>query len=76
MTLTLNRLESAGWLTRSHDPSDRPRVRLRLTRAGSEAVMAVNEDIHAWQRAIAGRRLTSCHRPSAIDDLLEPGTKI
>ena len=35
MTLTLDRLASAGWVTRTTDPSDRRRVVVQLTDEGS-----------------------------------------
>jgi DNA-binding MarR family transcriptional regulator len=69
MTLTLDRLEAAGWLTRSPDASDRRRVLLRLTPVGRDLTMAVNDDLHAWERSIANRRrLTPL--VAAIDELL------
>jgi DNA-binding MarR family transcriptional regulator len=49
MTLTLDRLEAAGWLTRSADPSDRRRVVLELTDAGRELAVSVNDDLHRWE---------------------------
>ena len=69
MTLTLDRLQSAGWLTREPDPSDRRRVRLRLTTAGRALAVSVNEALHQWERSVApARRL----RPlvQAVDELL------
>ena len=70
MTLTLDRLETAGWLTRSPDPSDRRRVLLRLTQAGRALAVSVNEDLHEWERSIAGRRrLTPL--VASMDALLE-----
>ncbi|MFZ0250189.1 MAG: MarR family transcriptional regulator [Acidimicrobiales bacterium] len=69
MTLTLDRLEAAGWLSRSPDPSDRRRVSLRLTGAGRELSIVVNDDLHAWERSIANRRrLTSL--VASVDELL------
>jgi DNA-binding MarR family transcriptional regulator len=76
MTLTLDRLESSGWLSRAPDPSDRRRVLLRLTPAGNRLAVSTNEALHAWEQSITGRRQL---RPivDGIDDLLgllEPGT--
>lgn len=69
MTLTLDRLEAAGWLIRSPDASDRRRVLLRLTPAGRDLTMTVNEELHAWERSIANRRrLTPL--VASIDELL------
>ncbi len=69
MTLTLDRLEAAGWLSRAPDPADRRRVSLTLTAAGSTLAVAVNEDLHAWERSIANRRRLS-PLVASIDDLL------
>jgi len=49
MTLTLDRLESLGWLTRAPDPSDRRRVRLHLTDAGHRAIDQVRAALHGWE---------------------------
>ena len=70
MTLTLDRLQAAGWLTREPDPTDRRRVLLRLTPAGQTLAVSVNEALHEWERSITGRRQL---RPivEAIDELLE-----
>ncbi|HEX4126196.1 MAG TPA: MarR family transcriptional regulator [Acidimicrobiales bacterium] len=75
MTLTLDRLEAAGWLTRAPDPSDRRRVSLRLTAAGRKLTVVVNEDLHAWERSIANRRRLA-PLVASIDELLgllQPG---
>ena len=52
MTLTLDRLESVGWLRRERDPSDRRRVRLHLTAAGRESVERVRAALHGWEDAL------------------------
>jgi DNA-binding MarR family transcriptional regulator len=49
MSLTLDRLEAAGWLTRSADPADGRRVVVELTDAGRELAVAVNDDLHRWE---------------------------
>lgn len=50
MTLTLDRLQSAGWLLRSPDPTDRRRVVVELTAAGLDLATRVNDALHAWER--------------------------
>lgn len=69
MTLTLDRLQAAGWLTREPDPADRRRVLLRLTTAGRQLAVAVNRSLHAWERAIAGTRKRAAIA-QVIDELL------
>ena len=49
MTLTVDRLEAAGWLTRSPDPDDRRRVVLALTPAGLTISTGINKALHAWE---------------------------
>ena len=56
MTLTLDRLVSAGWITRAPDPHDRRRVLLRLTSPGLQLAVVVNESLHEWEHALVGRR--------------------
>jgi len=53
MTLTIDRLERAGWLTRSADPEDGRRVVVELTPAGSEVAVRVNDEMHAWEDRLA-----------------------
>ncbi len=50
MTLTLDRLEAAGWLVRSPDPTDRRKVSLTLTDRGHELAVMVNAALHDWER--------------------------
>lgn len=52
MTLTLDRLEAAGWLVRSPDPTDRRKVVLELTEAGRDLALTVNADLHEWERSL------------------------
>jgi DNA-binding MarR family transcriptional regulator len=49
MTLTLDRLEAAGWLTRAVDPNDRRRIVVELTPAGLRLATKVNRALHAWE---------------------------
>ena len=53
MTLTMDRLESAGWLTRTADTTDRRRVVVELTGAGRELATKVNADMHEWEDRLA-----------------------
>lgn len=53
MTLTVDRLEKAGWLTRSPDPTDRRRVLVTLTDAGRKLAVAVNSNLHEWEDRLA-----------------------
>lgn len=69
MTLTLDRLQSAGWITREPDPDDRRRVLVRLTRPGLRLAVAVNESLHEWERALLGRAQLRT-TVGAIDELL------
>jgi DNA-binding MarR family transcriptional regulator len=49
MTLTIDRLEKAGWLARSADPSDRRRILVALTDTGRDLAIAVNAELHRWE---------------------------
>ena len=52
MSLTLDRLERAGWVRRLPDPSDRRRVVVEATDAGLSLASSVNDDLHAWESAL------------------------
>jgi DNA-binding MarR family transcriptional regulator len=52
MTLTLDRLESAGWVTRTTDPSDRRRVVVQLTDEGLRLATSVNRSLHEWEATL------------------------
>jgi DNA-binding MarR family transcriptional regulator len=70
MTLTLDRLETAGWLGRSPDPTDRRRVVVELTPAGLAVATKVNDALHEWERS-----LHLPGRPRAIVDAVEALTE-
>lgn len=53
MTLTIDRLEAAGWLTRSADPTDRRRVVVELTDEGRDLAVRINDEMHAWEDRLA-----------------------
>jgi DNA-binding MarR family transcriptional regulator len=52
MTLTLDRLERAGWVRRLPDPADRRRVVVEATDEGLRVASAVNADLHAWEASL------------------------
>src|SRR4051794_14182164 len=52
MTLTLDRLAAAGWVTRTTDPSDRRRVVVQLTDDGLRLAARVNRSLHAWEATL------------------------
>lgn len=52
MTLTIDRLERAGWLRRLPDPDDRRRVVVEATAEGLALAAAVNDDLHAWEQGL------------------------
>ncbi len=53
MTLTLDRLEAAGWVKRSADRADRRRIVVSLTAEGRRLAEAVNGELHAWEQSLA-----------------------
>jgi len=52
MSLTLDRLEAAGWIRRSPDPADRRRVVVELTPVGRELATSVNRALHEWEASL------------------------
>jgi DNA-binding MarR family transcriptional regulator len=52
MTLTLDRLERAGWVRRLPDPDDRRRIVVEATAAGLAVAVAVNDELHRWESSL------------------------
>ena len=52
MSLTLDRLESAGLVRRLPDPDDRRRVVVEATTTGIDLAKRVNADLHAWEDSL------------------------
>ncbi len=52
MSLTLDRLESAGLVRRLPDPGDRRRVVVEATELGVDLAKRVNADLHAWEESL------------------------
>ena len=77
MTLTLDRLEAEGWLSRAPDPSDRRRVVVELTEAGIEVSTRVNDALHLWEGSLGlGPRgqASVVHRVDGLLELFEAAT--
>jgi DNA-binding MarR family transcriptional regulator len=53
MSLTLDRLERAGWVRRLPDPSDRRRIVVEATESGLALAASVNVDLHRWESGLA-----------------------
>jgi DNA-binding MarR family transcriptional regulator len=71
MTLTLDRLERAGWLSRVQDPDDRRRVVVVLSKAGLEITTAVNDKLHAWESSLVPDPGVRSATERTVDRLLE-----
>ena len=52
MSLTLERLVTAGWVARRPDPRDRRRIIVELTDAGRTKAEVVNQALHDWEAAL------------------------
>jgi DNA-binding MarR family transcriptional regulator len=62
MTLTIDRLEAAGWVRRAPDRDDRRRIVVSLTDEGLQLAEAVNRELHAWEASLP---LNSADRDAA-----------
>jgi DNA-binding MarR family transcriptional regulator len=69
MTLTLDRLESAGWLARAPDPSDRRKVSVSLTPAGETLAVTVNRALHKWEDTVEFDIGAAREALTVLDDL-------
>ena len=70
MTLTLDRLVGAGWVTRTPDPADRRRVVVTLSDAGLALSERVNDALHAWEEALGLTREDRAEAIRTVDRLL------
>lgn len=68
MTLTLDRLQTAGWIRRTRDPVDGRRVVIELTRNGHDLAVVVNAALHRWERGL-GLRDDVTAVVQTVDDL-------
>lgn len=52
MSLTLDRMESAGWIRRRSDPTDGRRIVVEATSAGIALATRVNDALHRWEASL------------------------
>lgn len=70
MSLTLDRLEAAGWLVREPDPDDRRRVTISLTPSGLEASTRANKALHAWEDGLGVDAVQRAAIADQLDELI------
>lgn len=70
MSLTIDRLESLGWVSRAADPADRRRIVVSLTDDGLAVTTKVNDALHEWEAGL-GLDPDDLHRAiDLVDGLL------
>jgi DNA-binding MarR family transcriptional regulator len=67
MSLTLERLATAGWVDRRPDPRDRRRIIVELMAEGRTKAEVVNQALHEWEAALD---LTAEMQAKIEDDLI------
>lgn len=71
MSLALDRLVAAGWLTRSADPDDGRRVVVTLTASGLTLATRVNDALHKWEASLELSPSQQHETARVVDQLLE-----
>ena len=71
MSLALDRLVAAGWLTRSSDPDDGRRVVVTLTPSGLTLATRVNDALHEWEASLDLSAAQQRETARVVDQLLE-----
>jgi hypothetical protein len=71
MTATLDRLTTAGWVTRSPDPADRRRVVVTCTPSGVAVAARINAALHAWEDSLGLTAAQQRETARAVDRLLD-----
>jgi DNA-binding MarR family transcriptional regulator len=71
MSLTLDRLEAAGWVVRTQDRSDRRRVIVQLSPRGLELSTRINDALHAWETGLELTPAGHAEMLASVDELLQ-----
>lgn len=71
MTATLDRLTTAGWVTRSPDPADRRRVVVACTPSGVAVAARINAALHAWEDSLGLTAAQQRETARSVDRLLD-----
>lgn len=67
MSLTLDRLVTAGWVDRQPDLADRRRIIVRLTAEGRRKAEIINQALHDWQADLGLTSETQARIEANID---------